>query len=83
MTAEGQRKGLVVIRPTRSLLGGEGGAETGGQRGTVTAEREARRRRRVRAQGDVAEGGGSERHLRSANGESSVATRFRVPCEEA
>ena len=53
MTAEGQRKDLVVIRPTLSLLGGEGG--------TVTAESEVGRRRRVRAQGDVAESGESER----------------------
>ena len=31
----------------------------------------------------MAEGGESELKLRSANGGSSVATRFRLPCQEA
>jgi hypothetical protein len=41
MTAGGQRKGLVVIRPTLSLLGGEGGMVTAAEGGMVTAQREA------------------------------------------
>jgi hypothetical protein len=80
ITAEGQRKDLVVIRPTPSLLGGEGGGEKAEREGK---EREVARRGRVRAQGDVAEGGEAELELRSAKEKSSVATRFRLPCQVA
>jgi hypothetical protein len=54
MTAEGQRMDLVVIRPTLSLLAGEGG--------TVTAEREARRPAESPSAGGVAESGECERN---------------------
>jgi hypothetical protein len=36
-----------------------------------------------RAGGEAGEGGESERNLRGANGESSVARRFPLPCQGA
>jgi hypothetical protein len=67
--------------------GKRGGWGDGGEGGRVTADAKVEEWAgggvETRAQGEVGEGGESERNLRSANGECSVASRFPFPCQGA